>query len=929
MSMRSWIRSLFTRPATRRAPVVPRKAPRRARLSLEALEARWVPSTFTVVNGNDDGDGSLRAAIAAANDETNNQGPDIINFDPSVTTVTLNSGQLNITSDITITAPDAGVTITRDATAAQFGILAIDTGASAELTGLTISGGDAGATGKGGGIYSSGTATLTNCTLSGNTAGVLGGTLGGYGGGMYADAGSTTTLTDCTVSGNTAIYAGGVNSYGALTMDHCTLSNNIADHGGALENDHGTTTMTYCTVSDNRTTVGGGGAIFWEGQATLTNCTFSDNSGSRGGGLWINNATVQLVNTTVSGNTARTTNGGGLYNFHGNVTLTNCTVSGNSAPGTSTTAGAGGGLGSYCGQTTLNHCTVSGNSATATTGNTGAGGGLFLNGAGQTTLNDCTVSDNSSYRGGGLYAYRTTVQLINTTVSGNTATVFYGGGVYSRASATTLTNCTVSCNSASSQPNSFSCGGGLYLFDGGQTTLTNCTVLNNSAYRGAGLFARSTTAQLVNTTVSGNTATSGSGAGVYNRASNVTLTNCTVSGNSAPRSCGGGAYGSAGSTTTLTNCTVSGNSAGAGGGGIFNLGALTVTGGTLSGNSANDGGGINNNGSAATATVTNSTLSGNSAGAGGGGISNAGGTLTLTGSTLSGNTASAGGGLNTFGNATVTNSTLAGNSACVGGGIINGGTLRVVNCTVSGNSATSGNGGGIDRSSNGSTTLGNTIVAGNTASGSGPDVYGTMVSLGHNLIGKTNGSSGWVTSDLQGTSNSPINPLLAPLGYYGAPTQTMPLLPGSRAIDAGSNGLIPAGITTDQRGLPRIVNTTVDIGAFESSGFTIAVVSGNGQSANGNTNFQNALVVTVTAINPLEPVAGGLVTFTAPTTGASASFNGAAAIISNTGTVSVTATANGSGGSYTVTATAQGVTNSVIFTLTNVIPPPTNNKKGR
>ena len=78
MTTRSWIRSLFTRPVTRTI----RKAPRRARLCLETLEDRVVPTTFTVLNGLDGGDGSLRAAIAAANDETNNPGHDTINFDP-------------------------------------------------------------------------------------------------------------------------------------------------------------------------------------------------------------------------------------------------------------------------------------------------------------------------------------------------------------------------------------------------------------------------------------------------------------------------------------------------------------------------------------------------------------------------------------------------------------------------------------------------------------------------------------------------------------------------------------------------------------------------------------------------------------------------------------------------------------------------------
>ena len=82
-------------------------------------------------------------------------------------------------------------------------------------------------------------------------------------------------------------------------------------------------------------------------------------------------------------------------------------------------------------------------------------------------------------------------------------------------------------------------------------------------------------------------------------------------------------------------------------------------------------------------------------------------------------------------------------------------------------------------------TLGTTIVAGNTAATNGPDVFGNFTSQGHNLIGKTNGSSGWVGTDLTGTIAQPLNAMLAPLGNYGGPTETMALLPGSPAIGAG------------------------------------------------------------------------------------------------------------------------------------------------
>ena len=145
----------------------------------------------------------------------------------------------------------------------------------------------------------------------------------------------------------------------------------------------------------------------------------------------------------------------------------------------------------------------------------------------------------------------------------------------------------------------------------------------------------------------------------------------------------------------------------------------------------------------------------------------------------------------------------------------------------------------------------------------------------------------------------------------------MALLPGSPAIDAGNNALIPAGVTTDQRGLARIVNGVVDIGAFESSLFTIAVTSGSGQATGIFTAFPAPLVATVTANNPIEPVAGGLVTFTPPSSGASAILTGSPATISATGTATVTATANGIVGSYTVSAGARGITNTANFNLTN------------
>jgi hypothetical protein len=382
----------------------------------------------------------------------------------------------------------------------------------------------------------------------------------------------------------------------------------------------------------------------------------------------------------------------------------------------------------------------------------------------------------------------------------------------------------------------------------------------------------------------GTTNNKDSGGGLFNYDGTLTLTNCTISANSAHGTGGGLATGTSSQprgTTTLTNCTVSGNSSGVVGGGLYT-------------------------GNYGTSTMTDCTLSGNSSSRRGGGVVNYGGTITLTNCTISANSAGFGGG----GLAT---SSIFRPPA----------TTTVTNCTVSGNSAARGGGGLANYGSAGggssvAITLTNTIVAGNRGGESQPDAHGTFISLGNNLIGNNSGSSGFSAAnhDQVGTAGSPIDSLLAPLSNYGGPTQTMALLPGSPALDAGNDNNIPSGVTTDQRGLPRIVNGTVDIGAFESSGFTIAVTSGSGQTAGAV--FPAPLVATVTANNPLEPMAGGLVTFTPPASGASAILSGSPAVISASGTASVTAANNGFGGSYIVSATASGAPVAASFGLTNL-----------
>jgi predicted outer membrane repeat protein len=142
----------------------------------------------------------------------------------------------------------------------------------------------------------------------------------------------------------------------------------------------------------------------------------------------------------------------------------------------------------------------------------------------------------------------------------------------------------------------------------------------------------------------------------------------------------------------------------------------------------------------------------------------------------------------------------------------------------------------------------------------------------------------------------------------------MALLPGSPAIAGGATG--PGIPTTDQRGQPRTGH--VDIGAFQSQGFTLtAVPDTTPQTAAPGTTFKNPLSVTVKANNSAEPVNGGLITFTAASAGgASASLSPTAATIQS-GQATVAATANDTAGGYSVTATAAGGASPATFALTN------------
>jgi predicted outer membrane repeat protein len=232
MRLLSWLYERLTgRPRTRIAPT--RKSAPRVHPHLEELEPRVVPSTvtLTVTNDLDSGNGSLRHAVAQAE---KSPGKDMIVFAPSLNghTITLTSGELDITQNLTIQGPGAGLlTISGGGRSRVFEVAP---NVTAALSGMTITHGVSYSSASfpvaGGDILNQGTLTLSGCTVSGGHAGYHDWGNGGLGGGISNFG--TLTLTTCTVSGNSAADGGGIYNGGTLTVSRSTVSGNSATDGG-------------------------------------------------------------------------------------------------------------------------------------------------------------------------------------------------------------------------------------------------------------------------------------------------------------------------------------------------------------------------------------------------------------------------------------------------------------------------------------------------------------------------------------------------------------------------------------------------------------------------------------------------------------------------------------------------------------------------
>ena len=428
---------------------------------------------------------------------------------------------------------------------------------------------------------------------------------------------------------------------------------------------------------------------------------------------------------------------------------------------------------------------------------------IIGSGSGATTI---TVALTPSGQSDRIFDITATEPSISVSIDGVTLTSgiaqdrFGGGAIWAGAGAqVTLEHSKLESNVSGES------GGAIAVIGGGTTRPTSLTVADSQ-------IDRNRFDDLGNHAANG-----GGGGGIYASATRVTIVNSTISSNTAngakgadggsPRpggnAFGGGVFAEAGSVVSIAGSTIVGNKVFGGDG---DPAAPSNSPAGQGGSGA--GGGVAVQGPGTSLSITNSTLTSNLAVGGSSGPDRPSGD-------------GRGGGIYANPFTSVVNTTIAGNQA-IGGSSDLGGTPG------------NGIGGGV-AGPNSQHRVANSVVAGNSVSHPGllvaPNLFadiGPFTSGGHNLVGVRDGGSGFVASDLTGSAAFPLDPgLAAALALNGGPTQTLSLLPGSPAINAGDNGVCAAPLPpaagpngaggVDQRGVarPQPAGGACDIGAFE------------------------------------------------------------------------------------------------------------------
>jgi uncharacterized repeat protein (TIGR01451 family)/CSLREA domain-containing protein len=237
-------------------------------------------------------------------------------------------------------------------------------------------------------------------------------------------------------------------------------------------------TMSGVTITGGHSEGSGGGIAVTEASLTLIDSEVSGNTAvssyydpGQGGGIYLNTGELRLENSTVANNSA-VGDGGGIYtdSTYSTLTVLDSTISGNAS------GGDGGGIANNGGSLTIERSTLDGNTAVS------GGGGLYNSGDGYGSISQSTIANNvvgngvfaTNKFGGGVknVGVESSLDISNSTISGNTA-ADDGGGLYNNTSFVSLLNVTITNNHALSE------SGGIDNY--GYITYENSIIVGNTA----------------------------------------------------------------------------------------------------------------------------------------------------------------------------------------------------------------------------------------------------------------------------------------------------------------------------------------------------------------------------------------------------------------------------------------------------------------
>jgi len=577
---------------------------------------------------------------------------------------------------------------------------------------------------NGGVVYNSGTTTITNSVFQNNAT--------AYSGGVAYNNKGTLNISGSTFNQNTSyVYPGGViyNNEGELTIDNSSFTSNNAlnDAAGAIYNNAGVLTITNSTFTDNRSGGSGyGGAISnFLGELAIDHSNFIANFADNGSGGSIynygqlnytdpitGNNINEIITSTINNSTFENNHafqdGGAIYNDCGAINLDNVTFIGNHADN-----GGGGAI--------YNSGILS---------NTDPNTGNSINESITFTIQNSTFENNHSLvDGGAIYNDRGTLNISDSTFTGNRSEFSQGGAIYNSGILSNIDpntgnsineSITFTIQNSTFENNHSLIGGGAIYNDNGTLNIDNVIFRGNyseTAYGGAiysyGILANTypasgdTSLQSIPSTIQNSTFENNhslmDGGAIHNYCGTLNIVDSSFTGNYSESHSGGaiGNYGVLGNydtntgystyesiISTIQNSTFEDNHSGADGGAIYNdSGTLNIDNVIFRGNYSENGSGgaIYNYGALSntdpntgysiitsiTSTIQNSTFENNHSGADGGAIYNDSGTLNISDSTFTENYSESGQGgaiSNSGGALNISGSTFTGNYSAIGGG---------------------------------------------------------------------------------------------------------------------------------------------------------------------------------------------------------------------------------------------------------------------